>query len=1259
MKRLLSLLLPALLLGGKPDLSAQESGTSAGAEASRLPLVFLLEAKPHAAEEGPEAGQLLVVRFGDTNTALEVSYDVSGTALNEVDYQPLLGRVRIPAGEHVAPIIITPIDDALPEPRESVIIQLTHPTPENLTANEPDYRIGFPGRAVIGIRDNDETVNHPPVVDLINPPDGAVLRGPLDINLMAFADDSDGWVREVEFFAGPLSLGVASNLFVAAPLGMEGIGDALPAADALTGVNVSVTATNLISPPVLPPVAPFFLTWSNAPVGEHLIRAVATDNRGARRESRSARIRIEADTALPRVNVFTRDAHASEAGTANGLVDTATFVIHRSGNTDAALSVDFRLSGTAAVSNDFNAVATSVMIPAGTREVEVTITPIDDQAEEPRESVVLELQPIACIEIFPPPPGCYELGRTPRAAAWIEDNDRVVTNHPPVVEIVRPERNAILVEPDSYLLVANARDLDGWIRSVEFFDGDASLGIVSNGPSILAGPIAPGGFGAVLPPWSLNWTNIAPGSHLLRAVATDNAGATRSSRGGELTVVTSNSLPVVTVLAPDNIAREPDPVTDPAAPRPFTNAGLFRVARTGPTTEPLIVHFHVAGSARNGVDYSFIPATVVIPVGEQAVDIRVRPQDDSLVEGPESVVLSLRDEFISVTGAAVPSRYIIGNPFRAEVVIQDNDVGTENRPPEAVVLAPTDGSVLRREAEIRIAVHARDHDGHIVRLEAFANNEKVADQVINYFEAPPPGMRETFTLAWTNAAPGEYRLRVRVSDNDGGASMSPAVDVKIIEEHEPTVVWITAPDPDASEGGTTAATDDTNVGVFKVSRRGNLDHKIRVLLRLNGSAEHLMDYRLHQPQENTDGIVMPPLPPTGDTTRATLSLRFAAGQTERLVVVEPIDDTRVEPAESVIATIDPPVCIALFPPPPGCYQLGESGRATVVIRDNDEQRNRAPSVVIASPVAGQKFTAPAAIEFSVHTRDEDGWVSQMEFYAGERKLGDSVVHFIRPPDPNERQRFSLVWTNVPAGEHILRAKATDNLGASAWSAPVAVRVREESAVPIMNLYAKDARASESAHTNGQPNNATFVVTRRGSTNQAVTVFLEIGGRAENGVDYETIPPTVTIPAGEREAVIVVKPIDDNLTERRESVVLRLVYPDLLIPLNHEIGLHPRAAALIADNDRPEPSPGTERPAVAEALEDGVVHVVVTGDLAEEVIVEGTDNLRDWFEIARGFMTDGRIDFVEAAALERAARFYRVIPVNRGLPVVHAQRVFGN
>lgn len=1207
-----------------------------------LPLVFLLEAQPVASEEGPTPGQLLVVRFGDTNATLEVAYVVGGTAANEIDYQPLLGRVRIPAGQHVAPITIIPVDDNAGEARETVVVELSHPG-----TNLRGFRIQWPGRGVVTIQDNDGGANQPPTVSLLSPPAGAVFRGPLNVPLFATADDTDGFVQSVEFFAGNLSLGTVSNRFRPfALIDPANIENTVAANQRVSG-DFDPDAPNLTTgTSVLPPVAPFSLVWSNAPVGEHLVRAVATDDRGATRSSEAVRVRIESDTALPLVGVFAKDSRAGEGGPgdASGTVDTATFIIHRTGSAVAELAVDLRFGGSATPGSDYQAIATTVLIPADEREVALTIEPINDTDEEDRESIVLELQPAACADLFPAPAGCYELAPNARAVAWIEDNDRIPTNHPPVVRLERPEANTVLVSPTHYPLIAAAQDLDGWVRTVEFFDGEKSLGTVSNQPSLLADANSPAV--AILPPWHLVWTNIAPGSHVLRAVATDNLGASRDSAPVAVRVVGTNSPPVVSILASDNLAREPDPVN--GSPNSQPNTAKFRIRRTGSQEKPLTVHFHVGGSAVNGEDYRAIARHVTIPAGVDGADVLIEPIDDTRVEGPENIVLSLRPVGANDTTAAnTSSDYIIGTPFRAEAILRDNDTDAVNRPPEALILQPTAGAVLKLGDPIKILARGKDADGHLVRLEAFADGVQVADKSLQYFETPPVGMSHTFELVWPHPSTGEHEIRVRVTDNDGASRLSEPVRVKVIEQVERTVVSVVAIDTEASEGIPSTPAGEANVGVFSLRRRGNLTIPVEVAYSLRGSASP-NDFELVSGNATGSG-----------TTTANHSARFAAGQTEVRLVLRPVDDQRVEQTETVTLQIEAPLCIALFPPPPGCYQVGTEGTATISIRDNDEHRNEPPRVVIASPETGAKFTAPARIEIAAQTRDQDGWVTQMEFYVGDRKLGDSVVHFLVPPAPDARQRFSLAWTNAPAGEHVLRVKATDNLGASRWSEPVTVRVREENAVPIIEIITRDFLAREGANAAGQPDTATFTLIRRGSTNAAIHAFLEIGGVAENGADYQQVPTGITIPAGETKVEIEITPIDDDTPERGESVILNLVHPQTLLPLNYEIGLRRRAAAMIADNDRIEPRPGTEPPAAAEALTDGVVHVVVIGDLTEEVVVEGTDNLRDWFEIARGFMADGRIDFVEADALSRAGRFYRVIPAASGIPVVGAQRVFDN
>lgn len=1258
---------------------------------TRHPLVFLFEAEPRAAEEGPKSGNLMVVRGGDTNDNLTVSYAVSGSAQNEVDYQPLLGRVVIPAGSYLAPIVVTPIDDAIGEERETVIVHLTSPinpaTGDGTTnQNENSYRVGWPARGMVTIQDNDGGVNQPPTVGMVSPPDGAVFRGPLDLHMAAFADDRDGNVVTVEFFAGTISLGIASNVFVAFD----------PATDAATANSFANGANADFDPnqtgvagtsPILPPVIPFGLAWSNAPPGEHTIRAVATDNQGATTESTPVHIKIEQDTSLPKIEIFARDPVAAEGDTTAGAVNTATFVILRSGNATAELDLQLNVSGTATIGSDYNGVATSVRMPSGQRRTEITIIPIDDSEEEPVETIRLSLLPVGCIDIFPPPPGCFELGRNTNATAWIRDNDRVETNRPPEVHILQPHDNSVTIEPDQLLITANARDNDGHVVSVEFFDGQESLGVVSNSPTLLT-DVAAGANVIFLPPWHLNWTNISPGIHVLRAQATDNDGAQSYSRPVEIRVVPSNSIPIVEIMAIDATAAEPGdgngialpgtgttggsnsgstatdpngvsmttggsliadfglPATDPANGAPTVlNTAQFRITRTGPTNDSLRVSYHIGGSARNGHDYREIPRHVEIPTGARSAIIDILPFDDNHAEGPENILLVLTAPSFDgvVNGLPVPpppnvNPYIIGAHGRAEAIIHDNDGSTENRPPMVQLLRPIDGSILHSGKNVGIMAHAVDVDGYFTLIEAFANGTKIAEESFAFIQAPRPGSRGTFTLVWSNALAGSYQVRVRVTDNDGARTLSEPAAIQVVDLPDRAVVGVTAADPNAREMPNVTSAADVDPGMFLFHRRGgNITEPMTVHYTLSGSARNGKDYH------ELSGQVI-----------------FAAAELEKRVIVMPIDDDQVERAEAVTVRISPAICPAIFPPPANCYLVGEQGHATVVIRDNDEARNQAPRVVVVSPRPQQRFTAPADIEIEVHTRDHDGWVSQLEFFAGNNKLGDSVIHFIQPPEPDIRQRFSLNWTNVAPGEYTIRARATDNLGANTWSDPVPVRVRDTNAVPIVNIFAKDSRAREGTDTNGSINTATFLVTRTGNTNEDLTLFFEFAGRAQNGTDYVQVPNTIILPAGATSLPLTITPIDDSEVERPESVRLTLVIPpNVLLANGYEFGLHRRAAAVILDNDQTitPPIPGTPNRPAADKLDDGVVHVILTGQEGVDVIVETSENLVDWFELFRGKLVDGQIDLVDIESLEKRLKYYRIIPVGSEAAAVAAQRVF--
>lgn len=116
---------------------------------SNLPAVTIIVADSDAAEAGPNSGTLTVTRTGSTGSSLTVHYDVGGTATSGSDFAALSGSVTIPAGQNSAPVVITPIDDALLESYETVVVTLD---------SGAGYTIGNPNSAQATIRDNDGSI---------------------------------------------------------------------------------------------------------------------------------------------------------------------------------------------------------------------------------------------------------------------------------------------------------------------------------------------------------------------------------------------------------------------------------------------------------------------------------------------------------------------------------------------------------------------------------------------------------------------------------------------------------------------------------------------------------------------------------------------------------------------------------------------------------------------------------------------------------------------------------------------------------------------------------------------------------------------------------------------------------------------------------------------------------------------------------------------------------------------------------------------
>src|SRR2546422_3708868 len=337
---------------------------SSFAQTSEPPIVTIVASDYHAAEAEQEVGIFTVSRTGATEASLTVYYQLSGTARNGADYQELPLSTTIPAGAVSAPITIKPINDSLVEGTEIVVATLV---PSPILSPIKPYRVGFPNSDVLLLADNDSPTTNPPLsVRILSPTNSAIFLAPVTIQLVAHAEPISQ-VHSVEFFAGTTSLGLAT----------------------FEPTRCSVC-----------PV--WVLAWTNVPAGEYALTAKATDELGASAVSEPVKIAVRNSPVKPVVNIEATDPLASEipeVPPGMGLPqrhDPAIFTVRRTGSTDAALEVRYRIEGTAVNGVDYTKLSGVVRIPAGSALATIQVDPIDDGAVEGTETVVVILLPNDC-----------------------------------------------------------------------------------------------------------------------------------------------------------------------------------------------------------------------------------------------------------------------------------------------------------------------------------------------------------------------------------------------------------------------------------------------------------------------------------------------------------------------------------------------------------------------------------------------------------------------------------------------------------------------------------------------------------------------------------------------------------------------------------------------------------------------------------------------------------------------------------------------
>ena len=342
-----------------------------------LPAVSVDATDATASEAGPTTGTFTVSRTGSTTAALTVNYGLTGTATNGADYS-LVTSVTIAAGQPSATITVTPTNDGTAEAAETVIL--------TISANAL-YTVGSPAAATVTISDDD----------------------PVTVTI----DATDDSAAEAGSATGTFTVTRTGDTTAALTVNYTISGSATNGSDYASLSGSVVIAAGASSATVQVTPVDDAIDENNETVILTLAAGTGYQIGGANNDTVTI-----ADNDGPAGNTVTIDAtddSAAEAGSATG-----TFTVTRTGDTTAALTVNYTISGSATNGSDYASLSGSVVIAAGASSATVLVTPVDDAIDENNETVILTLAAGTG----------YQIGGANNDTVTIADNDGAGTPPP-------------------------------------------------------------------------------------------------------------------------------------------------------------------------------------------------------------------------------------------------------------------------------------------------------------------------------------------------------------------------------------------------------------------------------------------------------------------------------------------------------------------------------------------------------------------------------------------------------------------------------------------------------------------------------------------------------------------------------------------------------------------------------------------------------------------------------------------------------------
>ncbi|WP_233215462.1 beta strand repeat-containing protein [Rhodopirellula bahusiensis] len=565
---------------------------------------------------------------------------------------------------------------------------------------------------------------------------------------------------------------------------------------------------------------------------------------------------------------------------------------------------------------DYTPLSGTVTISAGDTTATIDVAVLDDMILEDNETVTVTLDAITAGDTD------ISVGAANSDTVTISDDD--------TAEVTIAATTASASEPstDGQFTVAlsKASDTDTVISYT--VTGDANTGTIGNNDytplsgtvTILAGDTTATIDVAVLDDMILEDNETV--TVTLDAITAGDTDISVGAANSDTVTISDDDTAEVTIAATTASASEPS--TD----------GQFTVALSKASDTDTVISYTVTGDANTGTignnDYTPLSGTVTILAGDTTATIDVEVLDDSVVEGSESVIVTL--DAITAGDADIS----VGAANSDTVTISDDDTAE-------VTIAATTASASEPST-----------DGQFTVALSKASD---TDTVISYTVT---GDANTGTIGNNDYTPLSGTVTILAGDTTATIDVE-VLDDSVVEGSESVIVTldaITAGDADISVGAANSDTvtiSDDDMATISIAK--NQDGA-------EGGDDGIFDITLSNPASTptTINITLPSGFPAIvaqegaglDYTRAAVVI--PAGATTGQLVIDINDDNIVENSEFVNAIVTGSSNPLITPHP-------INNSASLTIADNDE------AVVVIVPIQDGNETGPQPGLFEIQLVD--------------------------------------------------------------------------------------------------------------------------------------------------------------------------------------------------------------------------------------------------------------------------------------------------